>query len=77
MGESHSVNRETLAFEMAKLVQDWPASLDVTAQLLTDVKWWGCVEAYDPELKMLVRTLHACVRPCSQFTHMHSHRTAL
>ena len=52
MGESHSVDRETLAFEMAKLVQDWPASLDVTAQLLTDVKRWGCVEAYDPELTL-------------------------
>ena len=52
MGESHSVHRETLTFEMAKLVQDWPASLDVTAQLLTDVKQWGRVEACKPGLTL-------------------------
>ena len=52
MGESHSVDRETLAFEMAKLVQDWPTSLDVTAQLLTEVKRWGRVEAHKPELTL-------------------------
>ena len=52
MGGSVSVHREALAFEMAKLVQDWPASLDVTAQLLTDVKRWGRVGAYEPELTL-------------------------
>ena len=52
MGDSGSVHRETLAFEMARLVQDWPASLDVTAQLPTDVKKWGRVEAYKPELTL-------------------------
>jgi len=52
MGEYDSVHRETQTFEMAKLVQDWPASLDVTAQLLTDVKKWGRVDAYNPELTL-------------------------
>jgi len=44
MGESGSVHRETLAFEMAKLVEEWPSKLDVTAQLLSDVKGWRGVE---------------------------------
>jgi len=50
MGESDSVHRETLAFEMAKLVQEWPANLDVTAQLLSDIKGWGGVEAQQATL---------------------------
>ena len=52
MGDFDSVDRETRTFEMAKLVQDWPASLDVTTQLLTDVKKWGRVHAYTPELTL-------------------------
>ena len=52
MGQHGSVHRETLAFEMAKLVQDWPTSLDVTAQLPTDVKKWGHVTANKPELTL-------------------------
>ena len=43
--ESHSVVRETLAFETARLVQEWPDNLDVTADLLSDVKGWGKVQA--------------------------------
>ena len=57
VGESGSVRRETLAFEMAKLVQDWPASLNVTPQLLTDVKRWGHVEAYNRELTLNYSTV--------------------
>jgi hypothetical protein len=45
MREPGSVHRETLAFEMAKLVQEWPASLDVTASAASDVKGWGKVKA--------------------------------
>ena len=52
MGEPDSVHREMLTFGMAKLVQDWPTSLDVTAQLPTDVKKWGRVEATKPELTL-------------------------
>ena len=56
MGESGSVRRVTLAFEMAKLVQDWPASLDVTTQLPTYVKGWGSAKTGIPEL-----TLDYCI----------------
>jgi len=52
MGDSDSVDREMRAFEMAKLVQDWPASLDVTAQLPTNIKQWDRVEACKPELTL-------------------------
>jgi hypothetical protein len=52
MGNPGSVQREALTFKMAKLVQDWPASLDVTAQLPTDVKQWDRVAACKPELTL-------------------------
>jgi hypothetical protein len=52
MRESGSVDREGLAFGMAKLVQEWPASLDVTTQLLGDIKSWGGVKACRPELTL-------------------------
>ncbi len=52
MGEPDSVHREMLTFGMAKLVQDWPPSLDVTAQLPADVKKWGRVGANKPELTL-------------------------
>ena len=50
--EHGSVHRETQAFDMAKLVQEWPTSLDVTAQLPTDVKKWSHVKANKPELTL-------------------------
>ena len=56
IGEHGSEHREMLAFEMAKLVQDWPTSLDVTAQLPTDVKKWGHINANNPDL-----TLDYCI----------------
>ena len=52
MEESASVHREIRTFEMAKLVQDWSSFLDVTAQLLTDVKQWDRVGAYEPGLTL-------------------------
>ena len=52
MGESSSVDRECLAFGMAKLVQEWPAKLDVTAELPSDVEGWGEVEARRADLTL-------------------------
>ena len=52
MGGSSSADRESVAFKMAKLVQEWPANLGVTAQLLGDVKEWGGVEACQPGLTL-------------------------
>jgi hypothetical protein len=52
MGEPSSGHRESLAFGMAKLVQEWPASLDVTAQLPSDIEGWGGVEARQPMLNL-------------------------
>jgi hypothetical protein len=52
MREADSVHRETLAFEMAKLVQEWPANLDVTGQLLSDVQRWGGVDARQAKLAL-------------------------
>ena len=45
MGESSSVDRESLAFEMSKLVQEWPVNLAVTADLPSDVEGWCGIEA--------------------------------
>ena len=44
-GRSDSVHREALTYGMAKLVQEWPTNLDVTSQLLKDVKRWERVAA--------------------------------
>ena len=52
MRGSDSVDRETLAFETAKLVQEWPGNLDATAHLLRDVKGWGKVQARQAELTL-------------------------
>jgi len=45
MREPGSIYRESLAFGMAKLVQEWPVNLDVTAELPSNVKGWNGVEA--------------------------------
>lgn len=50
MGESSSVNRESLAFEMAKLVQEWSVNLDVTADLPSDIEGWCGIEARQANL---------------------------
>jgi hypothetical protein len=78
-GQFGSVYRETRAFEMAKLVQEWPANLDVTTQLLNDVKGWGGVEARQaglnldysgawtgPPLRMVWRSLYDLCRAATK-----------
>ena len=50
MRELGSVDREALAFETAKLVQEWSGNLDVTAHLLSDIKGWGKVQARQANL---------------------------
>jgi hypothetical protein len=52
MGESGSGDRESVAFGMAKLVQEWPTNLDVTVELRSDIEGWCGVEARQAKLTL-------------------------
>jgi hypothetical protein len=52
MRESSSAHRESLAFGMAKLVQEWPDNLSVTAELPSEVEGWCGVEARQANLTL-------------------------